>query len=47
MRIIDLIQKDRNYRLAGQQKLVLKRACPQLAERVAAVKDIVHQLSRG
>ncbi|HQO28117.1 MAG TPA: transcription-repair coupling factor, partial [Accumulibacter sp.] len=46
MRIIDLIQKDRNYRLAGQQKLVLKRACPRLAERVAAVKDIVHQLSR-
>jgi len=46
MRIIDLIQKDRNYRLAGQQKLVLKRTCPQLAERVAAVKDIVHQLSR-
>jgi muramoyltetrapeptide carboxypeptidase LdcA involved in peptidoglycan recycling len=32
--------------LAGQQKLVLKRTCPQLAERVAAVKDIVHQLSR-
>ncbi|MBL8397709.1 MAG: transcription-repair coupling factor [Candidatus Accumulibacter sp.] len=47
MRIIDLIQKDRHYRLAGQHKLILKRPCPQLAERVAAVKDIIHQLSRG
>jgi transcription-repair coupling factor (superfamily II helicase) len=38
MRIINLIQKDRNYRLAGQDKLVLKRHCATLADRVAAVK---------
>jgi transcription-repair coupling factor (superfamily II helicase) len=30
MRIINLIQKDRNYRLAGQDKLVLKRHCRRL-----------------
>ncbi|NMQ04151.1 transcription-repair coupling factor [Candidatus Accumulibacter phosphatis] len=45
MRIIHLIQKDRNYRLAGQDKLILKRHCASLGDRVAAVKDIIHQLS--
>ena len=38
------IQRDRNYRLAGQDKLSLKRHCPTLAERVAAVKDLLRQL---
>jgi transcription-repair coupling factor (superfamily II helicase) len=46
MRIINLIQKNRNYRLAGQDKLILRRHCATLAERVAAVKDIIHQLSK-
>ncbi|MBN8497331.1 transcription-repair coupling factor [Accumulibacter sp.] len=45
-RIIDLITKNRNYRLAGQDKLLLKRHCATLADRVAAVKDIIHQLSK-
>ncbi len=44
IRIINLIQKDRNYRLAGQDKLALTRACPSLTERVAAVKDLFRQL---
>jgi transcription-repair coupling factor (superfamily II helicase) len=44
MRVINLIQKDRNYKLAGQDKLALKRHCPTLAERVAAVKDLLRQL---
>jgi transcription-repair coupling factor (superfamily II helicase) len=44
MRIINLIQKDRNYKLAGQDKLSLKRHCPTLAERVTAVKDLLKQL---
>ena len=44
IRIIELIQKDRNYRLAGQDKLLLKRHCPTLAERVAAVKDLLRKL---
>jgi len=46
LRIIHLIQQDRNYHLAGQDKLVLKRQCATLAERVAAVQDIIHQLTR-
>ncbi|MCP5249638.1 MAG: transcription-repair coupling factor [Candidatus Accumulibacter sp.] len=45
-RIIELIQRNRDYRLAGQDRLVLKRHCATLADRVAAVKDLVHQLTR-
>ncbi|MFZ2855360.1 MAG: transcription-repair coupling factor [Rhodocyclaceae bacterium] len=45
IRIINLIQKDRNYKLAGQDKLALKRHCATLADRVAAVKDIIHRLT--
>ena len=44
IRIINLIQKDRNYRLAGQDKLSLKRASPTLADRVAAVKELMRKL---
>ncbi len=44
IRIINLIQKDRNYKLAGQDKLSMKRNCPTLAERVSAVKDLLRQL---
>jgi hypothetical protein len=39
MRIINLIQKDRNYKLAGQDKLIAQTPMPTLADRVAAVKD--------
>ncbi|GHU26514.1 transcription-repair-coupling factor [Betaproteobacteria bacterium] len=42
--IIGLIQKNRNYRLAGQDKLSLTRNCPTLAERIAAVKEMIKQL---
>ena len=45
IRIITLIQKDRNYKLAGQDKLLLKRHCPTLADRVGAVKDLLRQLT--
>ena len=44
IRIINLIQKDRNYKLAGQDKLALKRHCATLAERVAAVKELISKL---
>ena len=44
IRIINLIQKDRNYKLAGQDKLSLKRHSPTLADRVGAVKDLLRQL---
>ena len=42
--IINLIQKNRNYRLAGQDKLLLTRQCPTLTDRVSAVKDLIRQL---
>ena len=42
--IIGLIQKNRNYKLAGQDKLSLTRNCPTLADRVAAVKELMRQL---
>ena len=42
--IINLIQKNRNYKLAGQDKLSLTRNCPTLADRVAAVKELLRQL---
>ena len=44
IRIITLIQKDRNYKLAGQDKLSLKRHSPTLADRVGAVKELIRQL---
>ncbi len=44
IRIINLIQKDRNYKLAGQDKLSLKRQLPTLADRVSAVKELLKQL---
>ena len=46
LRIIELIQKDRNYQLAGQDKLLFKRHCPTLAERVTAVKDLLRKLTK-
>ena len=42
--IIHLIQKNRNYKLAGQDKLSVSRPCPTLAERAAAVKELLKQL---
>ena len=42
--IINLIQKNRNYKLAGQDKLSVSRPCPTLAERVGAIKELLKQL---
>ena len=44
IRIINLIQKNQNYKLAGQDKLSLARHCPSLADRVGAVKELLKQL---
>ncbi|MDR2787558.1 MAG: transcription-repair coupling factor [Candidatus Accumulibacter sp.] len=44
MTIIGLIQKDRNYRLAGQDKLSLIRNCPTLADRIAAAREMIERL---
>ena len=45
-RIIDLIQKNRNYKLAGQDKLALVRHSPTLKDKVAAVKDMIRTLTQ-
>jgi len=46
IRIIELIQKNKHYKLAGQDKLALVRHCPTLADKVAAVKDLFKALSK-
>ncbi|UCV17427.1 transcription-repair coupling factor [Ferribacterium limneticum] len=46
IKIINLIQKDRSYKLAGQDKLSLLRHCPTLNDKVVAVKDMIRQLSK-
>ena len=45
VRIIELIQKNRHYKLAGQDKLALLRHCPTLPERVAAVREMIRTLT--
>jgi transcription-repair coupling factor (superfamily II helicase) len=46
MKIIGLIQKNRDYKLAGQDRLQLTRLhCPTVADRVQAVKSLFKSLS--
>ena len=46
IKIINLIQKNRSYKLAGQDKISLLRHCPTLNDKVAAVKDMIRELSK-
>ena len=45
MRIIELIQKNRQIKLAGQDKLKITAAMPDLAARVAQIKGAIKQLT--
>jgi transcription-repair coupling factor (superfamily II helicase) len=45
IRIINLIQKNRNYKLAGQDKLLFSRHSPTLNDKVAAIKELFKQLT--
>jgi transcription-repair coupling factor (superfamily II helicase) len=45
IKIINLIQKNRNYKLAGQDKISLLRHCATLSDKVTAVKDMIRQLT--
>ena len=45
IKIINLIQKNRSFKLAGQDKISLLRHCPTLNDKVAAVKDMIRQLT--
>ncbi|MFN4341626.1 MAG: transcription-repair coupling factor [Azonexus sp.] len=46
IRIIQLIQNNRAYKLAGQDKISLSRHCPALHDKVAAVKDMIRELTQ-
>jgi transcription-repair coupling factor (superfamily II helicase) len=41
-----LIQKNRSYKLAGQDKISLLRHCPTLNDKVTAVKDMIRELTK-
>jgi transcription-repair coupling factor (superfamily II helicase) len=43
-KVITLIQKDRNTRMAGQDKLVQKIALPELRMRAAAVRLLLESV---
>ncbi len=45
IRIINLIQKNRSYKLAGQDKLLFSRHSPTLNDKVAAIKELFKQLT--
>jgi transcription-repair coupling factor (superfamily II helicase) len=45
MKIIKLIQTKRNYKLAGQDKLRIEASTPDVASRVALIKDVFKMLS--
>ena len=44
-RIIALIQSDRAFKLAGQDKLIWKKEMPTLKDRVAAIRDLLNKLT--
>jgi transcription-repair coupling factor (superfamily II helicase) len=44
-RIIQLVQGNRNFKLAGSDRLVLTRSTADLAARAAAVRELIQQLS--
>jgi transcription-repair coupling factor (superfamily II helicase) len=47
MRIIALIQKNRNIKLAGNEKLRIERPIPEMRERAKMVRDLLRQLSQA
>ncbi|MGB0127879.1 MAG: TRCF domain-containing protein, partial [Rhodocyclaceae bacterium] len=44
-RVIELIQKHRDFKLSGPDRLTVKRATANLRDRAAAVRDIIQQLT--
>ena len=46
IKIINLIQKNRSYKLAGQDKISLLRHCPSLNDKVVAIKDMIRELTK-
>ena len=46
MRIIAMIQKNRNIKLAGNEKLRIERPIPEMRDRAKMVRDLLRQLSQ-
>ncbi len=46
MRIIELIQKNRHIKLAGNEKLRIERALPDVKDRVQMVRDVLRSLGQ-
>ncbi|MDG5976508.1 transcription-repair coupling factor [Hydrogenophaga taeniospiralis CCUG 15921] len=46
MRIIELIQKNRHIKLAGNEKLRIERALPEVKDRVQLVRDVLRALGQ-
>src|SRR5690606_23116936 len=46
MRIIELIQKHRHIKLAGNEKLRIERALPEVKDRVQLVRDVLRSLGQ-
>ncbi len=46
IRIINLIQNNRSYKLSGQDKISLLRHCPTLNDKVGAAKDMIRELTK-
>ncbi|MBS3997840.1 MAG: transcription-repair coupling factor, partial [Hydrogenophaga sp.] len=44
MRIIELIQKNKHIKLAGNEKLRIERALPEVKDRVQLVRDVLRSL---
>ena len=46
MKIIELIQKNRHIKLAGNEKLRIERALPEVKDRVQMVRDVLRSLGQ-
>ncbi len=46
MRLIELIQNNRNYKLAGQDKISYQRNAPTLAEKFTAIREMLNELQK-
>jgi len=45
-RIIHLIEKNRSYKLAGRDRILLLPHCPGLNDKVAAAKNMIRELTQ-
>ena len=46
MRIIDMVQKNKHIKLAGNDKLRIERELPDVKQRAQLVRDVLRQLGQ-